>query len=268
MSAPELEALLDCARNAVQRAGAHAMANLHRRAEAVARTQHDVKLALDHECQRVIETAIHAVFPDHHILGEEGSKPGSTDGYLWIVDPLDGTVNFSHGIPYWCHSVAVQRDGETVAGAVFAPLYRELYAAHAEGPATCNGQPIQVSATATLAQSLVLTGLEKNFDQHSDSVEVARAVGMAAQKMRLLGAAALDLCQLACGRADGFYESGLYIWDVAAADLICRRAGARTKIIDLHGGANTKFRYFAANGHMYDELLTLLGRFPAWLGGA
>ena len=268
MTAPSLETLLACACDAAQRAGAHALANRHRRSEAVARTQHDVKLALDHECQGVIERAIHAVFPAHEILGEEGSRAGSAQGYRWIVDPLDGTVNFSHGLPYWCHSVAVQRDGETVAGAVYAPLYGELYAAHAEGPATCNGEPIRVSTAATLAQSLMLTGLEKNFDQHSDSVEVARAVGTASQKMRLLGAAALDLCQLACGRADGFYESGLYIWDVAAADLIGRRAGARSQIIDLPAEQTHKFRYLATNGHIHDELLALLARFPTWLGGA
>jgi myo-inositol-1(or 4)-monophosphatase len=261
-----LSELLQCAVAAVQRAGAHARANMHRRAEHITRAAHDVKLALDLECQREIEQTIHAHFPDHAILGEEGGRHGDADEWLWVVDPLDGTVNFSHGIPYWCHSVAAQRGGETVAAAVYAPIFDELFTATAEGPALCNGQPIRVSDTPTLGEALLLTGVEKNFDQYSDSIEVARAVATAAQKIRLLGAAALDLCQVACGRADGFYESGLNVWDVAAADLICRRAGAVTRTIARIG--SHKLRYIATNGKIDDELMTVLSRYPAWLSGA
>jgi myo-inositol-1(or 4)-monophosphatase len=260
------DALLRCAVEAVRRAGAHARANMHRRAEHVARAAHDVKLALDHECQREIERTIRAQFPAHAILGEEGGLQGDAGGWLWVVDPLDGTVNFSHGIPYWCHSVAVQRSGETLAAAVYAPVFDELFTATAEGPALCNGAPIRVSDTPTLAEALLLTGVEKNFDQYSDSIEVARAVAAAAQKIRLLGAAALDLCQVACGRADGFYESGLNVWDVAAADLICRRAGAVACTVARIGAH--KVRYIATNGRIDAELMTLLGRYPSWLVGA
>lgn len=259
-------ALLRCAEEAVRLAGAHARANHHRRAEYVSRAAHDVKLALDHECQRIIEQTIHRHFPDHPILGEEGSTEGSVPGYLWIVDPLDGTVNFSHGIPYWCHSVAVQWNGETLAGAIFAPPFEELFTATADGPALLNGEPIRVSATPALRESLLLTGLEKNFDQYSDSIEVARAIATTAQKMRLLGAAALDLCQVACGRADGFYESGLNLWDVAAGDLICRRAGALVRTVAKLGP--TKYRYIATNGRIDGELMNLLARYRSWMAGS
>lgn len=265
MSAVSPADLLACAVEAVRRAGAHAMANLSRRGETIARTAHDVKLALDHECQRTIESVIHAAYPSHPILGEEGSRAGADAGYLWIVDPLDGTVNFSHGLPYWCHSVAVQRNGETLAGAVFSPLYQELYSAAVDAPALCNDEPIHVSDTPAVAQSLLLTGLEKNFDQHSQSLEVARAVATSAQKMRLLGAAALDLCQLAGGRADGFYESGIHLWDVAAGELIVRRAGGRCQ--NLAQLSDVKCRYVATNGHIHDELMAILGRFELWIGG-
>ncbi len=261
-----VERLLACAVEASRSAGAHAMANLHRRAEHVSRAAHDIKLALDHECQRVIERTIHRHFPDHAILGEEGNTEGSVEGYLWIVDPLDGTVNFSHGIPYWCHSIAVQWNGETLAGAIYAPRYDELFTATVDGPALLNGDPIHVSATPTLAESLLLTGLEKNFDQYSDSIEVARAIATNAQKMRLLGAAALDLCQVACGRADGFYESGLNLWDVAAGDLICRRAGATCRTVAKLGP--TKYRYIATNGRIDVELMSLLARYQSWLSGS
>jgi myo-inositol-1(or 4)-monophosphatase len=265
VSGPSSADLLACAVEGVRRAAAHALANEHRRGEMVSSTQHDVKLALDHECQRVIEGVIRGAFPSHAILGEEGETEGDAGSILWIVDPIDGTVNFSHGIPYWCHSVAVQRDGRTVAAAVYAPVYRELFEAREDAAATLNGAPIRVSATPTLARSLMLTGLEKNFDQHSQSVEVARAVAVSVQKMRLLGAAALDLCQIACGRADGFYESGLNIWDVAAAELICQQAGGRT--LNLAQLTKTKFRYIASNGLIHDELLALLAPFESWMAG-
>lgn len=262
---PELSSWLACAEEAVRRAGAHALANLHRRSESVSRAAHDVKLALDFECQRLIEETIRARFPSHAILGEEGQSGGDKSAPVWIVDPLDGTVNFSHGIPYWCHSVAVEWEGRVVAGAVYSPPLGELYTAVENGPALMNGRPIAVSSTARLSEALILTGMEKNFDQYSDSLEVARAVATNAQKLRLLGAAALDLCQVACGRADGFYESGLNVWDVAAADLICRRAGAKGQIIARI--SPTKFRYVAATPPVFDELMTLLARFPAWMAG-
>ncbi len=265
MSTPAPKDLLACAIEAVRRAGAHAMANLHRRNETIALAEHDVKLALDRECQTLIESVIHAEFPAHPILGEEGRRAGDDARFRWIVDPLDGTVNFSHGLPYWCHSVAVQRDGETIAAAVYAPVFGEVYSASANSPAMCNEEPIRVSETKELARSILLTGLERNFDQHPQSVEVARAVSTAAQKMRLLGAAALDLCQLACGRADGFYESGIHLWDIAAGEFLIRRAGGRCQ--SLAQLSDVKCRFLATNGHIHDELIALLTPFECWMSG-
>lgn len=257
--------LLACAVEAVRRAEAHAMANLSRRNEVIELLQHDVKLALDHECQRIIEDVIRSAYPDHEILGEEGNRAGADQRYRWIVDPIDGTINFSHGLPYWCHSVAVQVGGETVAAAVLAPPVQELYAASVDTPAVCNDEPIHVSDTLTLARSLILTGLERNFDQHPQSVEVARAVTRAVQKMRLCGAAALDLCQLACGRADGFYESGIHLWDVAAGEFLVRRAGGVCQ--NLAQLSDVKCRYLATNGKIHEELIALLGEFDIWISG-
>ncbi|MCO5045154.1 MAG: inositol monophosphatase [Kiritimatiellae bacterium] len=258
--------LLACAAEAVRRAGAHAVANQSRRTEAIAVAEHDVKLALDQECQAIIESVIHSAYPSHSILGEEGRREGGDANYRWIVDPLDGTVNFSHALPYWCHSVAVQRGGETLAAAVFAPVFGEVYAASLETPAVCNEEPIRVSEIRTLGESVLLTGLERNFDQHPQSVEVARAVSLAAQKMRLMGAAALDLCQLACGRVEGFYESGIHLWDVAAGEFIIRRAGGRCQ--NLAQLSEVKCRFLATNGHIHDELIALLRPFEIWLSGA
>lgn len=263
MNAPSPADLLACAVEAARAAGEHAVRNEARRGEAVGRTLHDVKLALDHECQRVAEEVIRGAYPRHHILGEEGGGRGDASQPLWIVDPIDGTVNFSHGLPYWCNSIAVQVDGRTVAAAVGAPVYRELYTARIDGPALCNDRPIRVSDTDDLARAMILTGLEKNFDQHSQSLEVTRAISLSVQKLRLLGAAALDLCLVACGRADGFFESGLHLWDVAAAELIIQRAGGRAEVLCQLGP--NKMRYISSNGVLHGALRGLLERFPTWM---
>ena len=129
MIAIEPKKLLLTAQQAVSQAAAHANANLHRREESLSIDAHDIKLALDVECQALIETCIHESFPEHAILGEEGATPKLDMPYEWIIDPIDGTVNFSHGFPHWCSSVAVQYKGKTVAGAVYAPETDELFSA-------------------------------------------------------------------------------------------------------------------------------------------
>lgn len=263
MSPPSQGDLLACAVEVVRAAGAHAVRNESRRQEALQRTAHDVKLALDHECQRKMEEVIQGAYPRHHILGEEGGGRGDASQPQWILDPIDGTVNFSHGLPYWCHSAAVQVDGRTVAGAVLAPAYGELYTACADTPALCNERPIRVSDVETLDRAMVLTGLEKNFDQHSRSLEVTRGIVLKVQKLRLLGAAALDLCQIACGRADVFFESGLHVWDIAAAELIIQRAGGHAE--NLAKFSDVRFRYFASNAALRAPFLDLLAQWPDWL---
>lgn len=262
VNTPDWADLGAVARAAARAAGEHALQHQARRQDALVRSAHDVKLVLDHECQAVAEGVIHRAFPHHHFLGEEGGAAGDGSQPQWIVDPIDGTVNFSHGLPYWCNSVAVSVGGRVVAGAVYAPVLQQMYAATAETPATCNDQPIRVSDTVTLDRALVLTGVEKNFDQYPESNQVVTGVASRVQKLRLLGAAALDLCMVAAGRADAFYESGLNIWDVAAAAHIVERAGGRTEIIArLPGG---RLRFIAANAHLDQPFRELLQAYPLW----
>ncbi len=262
MTAVSQADLLACAEAAARAAGAHALLHQARRQEVVSRTQHDVKLVLDHECQAVAEGIIRGAFPSHHFMGEEGGSAGDGSQPQWIVDPIDGTVNFSHGIPYWCHSVAVQVGGRTVAGAVYAPTLGCLYAATLDGPATCNGEPIRVSGVRELKHALVLTGVAQNLDQYPQATEVVCGVVGQVQKLRLLGAAALDLCQVAHGRAEVFYESGLNLWDVAAAALIVERAGGHTEIIARL--SNGRLRILAANDELWQPFRSLLQRYPMW----
>lgn len=249
---PSHDELLACAVEAAKAAGHHALNNSHRRGHVARRFAHDVKLDLDMECQRKAEDVIRAAFPEHKILGEEGGSFDAEAELLWIVDPIDGTVNFLHGLPLWCSSVAVRAGGEIVAGAVVLPVMKECFTATLSGPAMCNHEPIHVSATESLGDALVLTGLSKNIGENLHTFDVLKAVSMKVQKARIMGAAAVDICYVAGGRADAYIEAGIFLWDIAAAGLIARRAGARTEIIEKL--SEVRFRYLCTNGNIHDAL--------------
>lgn len=199
------------------------MKNFHRRGEIAQSFDHDVKLVMDIECQRIAESVIHKSFPEHAVLGEEGSIV-KEHAFEWIIDPIDGTANYTQGLPYWCCSIAARRDSEILAGCVFVPVLDECYTATADGPALCNGEPIRPADVTTLKKATFFTGLTKDIDDRAVSFfgEAARAM----QKVRIMGSAAIDVCHVACGRSDGYFEPGLYLWDIAAAGLIAERAGA------------------------------------------
>lgn len=256
MSYPSLSELLACATAASNEACAHAMGNLHRRKEADAVFQHDVKLALDRECQEKAEAVIRRTFPQHEILGEESATHEKRKGLCWVIDPIDGTVNFSHGLRFWCNSIACQIDGETVAAVVQAPALGELYTATAERPSELNGERISVSAVNELSGALALTGLAKSFGTDDTAFDFLKAVGTRVRKVRLLGAAALDICQIAAGRVECFFEAGIYLWDIAAGDLIVKQAGGKTQVVEQL--SDLKMRYFASNGHVHAELAEVL----------
>jgi len=223
MSGLSAEALLKVCVDAARAAGEHALNNLHRRKEISESFDHDVKLVLDSECQRVAEGVIHQHVPDHAILGEEGSI-SKEHAFEWIIDPIDGTANYTRGFPFWCSSVAVRYDSEILAGCIFVPGLDECYTATAAGPALCNGEPIHVSDTKTLKEAVLFTGLTKDIDERS--VSFFGTAARTTHKVRIMGSAAMDICHVACGRSDAFFEAGLYLWDVAAAGLIAERAGA------------------------------------------
>ena len=210
--------------NAARAAGCHAMDHRPRRGEIHERFAHDIKLKLDHECQAVAERIVHQSFPSSIIVGEEGSREGSGD-IEWIIDPIDGTVNYFHGLNWWCSSVAVRVNNRIVAGAVYAPEVNMLFTASVNGAAHLNQSVIKASGISTLADALVVTGSEKELSPDAPPLATAQQLAPHVQKIRILGAAALDICQVACGSVDVFFQKGLYIWDVAAAGLIVERAG-------------------------------------------
>jgi myo-inositol-1(or 4)-monophosphatase len=223
MNQPTNQQLLDVCIEAARTTGNHGLNNLHRREEIAQSFDHDVKLVMDSECQRVAENVIHRHFPDHSILGEEGCS-ATEHKTEWIIDPIDGTANYSRGLPSWCCSVAVRHGGNVLAGCVFVPLLNECYSASADGPALCNGSPIHVSHVPTLTQSIFFTGLTKDIDPRS--LLLFKDAAPQVNKIRLIGSAAMDICHVACGRSDAYFEPGIYIWDIAAARLIAERAGA------------------------------------------
>lgn len=260
MTPPPSDLLLQTAADAVRAAGRHALENRGRCREYVERSAHDVKLALDLECQRVAEAVIARAWPRPRVLGEEGGSGAGPDELVWVIDPIDGTVNFSHGMPLWCSSVAVLRAGETLAGAVFVPDLDELYTAAWDGPPERNGARIAVSDTDRLAEAMILTGVSKHMDSNPEALRFMAAIAARAQKVRVMGAAAVDICHVACGRADGYFESSIYLWDVAAAGLVARRAGGRAEI--LHSFSAVHLQYLCTNGRIHGELKALLAGNP------
>ncbi len=219
--------LLDTAICAAEAAGNHAMANKARRTETTETFAHDVKLVLDVECQKIAETVIASEFPEHGILGEEDIRPNPAEGYEWIIDPIDGTMNYTHGFPYWCASVAVRYHGKILAGCVFAPEFNTYYTAHTEAPALCNSEPIHASDTQFMDESMIFTGISKHMESTSEPhFKAVETLALNTRKIRITGSAALDMCHVAAGSCDGYFETGIYLWDHAAAGLIAEQAGA------------------------------------------
>lgn len=216
---------------AARRAGEHVLANLHRRHDASSVKRADIKHKLDVEAEEVAISVIRSAFPDHAILAEESCNTTPTDAdVLWIIDPIDGTVNFFHGLPIWCCSIAVQVKGVTTAAAVYLPEMGELYEATIDGPALCNSSPIRVSDATQLELAMIATGADK-WDSNSAPFRFLNRIAAMAQRPRILGAAALDLCYVAAGKIDGYFESGIYLWDVAAGKLIVERAGGKCTVM-------------------------------------
>jgi myo-inositol-1(or 4)-monophosphatase len=245
--------LLAICMEAAKAAGHHARVNESRRRQILQAGQHDVKLALDVECQQKAENVIRAHWREHAILGEE-SKSSAVQGDrpLWIIDPIDGTVNFMHGLPYWCSSVAVQIAGRTVAGAVYMPVLGELFTAAREKPALLNGKTIRVSSTPRLEEALVFAGLSKHLGKDAATLAVFEAISFRARKTRLMGAAAVDICNVACGRGDGYFESSIHLWDVAAAGLVLECAGGKVEVLEQFDPV--RMRYLGTNGLVHEEL--------------
>jgi myo-inositol-1(or 4)-monophosphatase len=199
-------------------------------------TPTDLVSEADIEAERALRGVLAARRPDDAVLGEEGGDRGAgTSGVRWIVDPLDGTVNFLFGIPQWAVSVACEDGDGLVAGVVLDPLRDETFAATRDGPATRDGAPVEASSRGELATAMVGTGFAYDAEVRAVQAEVAARVLPRVRDLRRMGSAALDLAWTACGRYDAFYERGLQSWDRAAGELLCARAGLELRELRPHG---------------------------------
>jgi len=244
--------LLETAKASARAAGMHARNNRHRCQDADKIESHDIKLVLDRECQEVAEQTILEKFPSHGILGEENSIASDSE-YEWIIDPIDGTINFFHSLSHWCSSIAVRKEGEMIAGAVFLPDFDEMYAASANGPALCNDIPIKPTDTRSIDQSMLLYGLGKSPDSNASPYDCIRILYHKFHITRVLGAAAVDLCFVACGKADAYIDNHIHIWDVAAGGLIAQRAGANLAILEQE---EKRIQVICSSPGISDELLS------------
>ena len=224
----------------------------------------DLVTEADTDSEKIIIETIQQAFPDHTILAEEsGLNQGRVD-HMWIVDPLDGTTNFAHRLGLFAISIAFALQQEIVLGVVLSPTTGELYTAIRGQGAYLNGRPINVSKAKTVSESLLVTGFPYNVQEILDPVITRFASCLqASQGIRRLGAAALDLCYLADGRFDGFWEQNLKPWDTAAGALIAREAGATVTDFANNPFMMDKTEILATNGHIHAEMLGLLNPNPS-----
>ncbi|MBE2181014.1 MAG: inositol monophosphatase [Chthoniobacterales bacterium] len=208
---------------------------------------HDIKLEIDRRTQKVIEDHILARHPDHAILGEEGIRGGTGD-CEWIIDPLDGTVNYFYGLPHFATTIAVRRNEELLAGVIHDPMRDETWTVEVGGQALLNGHPIRVSTRTDLQECIVSMGVSKTIETIDSTLPVFNRSIRRVKKMRMLGSAALDIAYVATGRLDAYIEGTIGLWDIAAGVLLVRAAGG---VVDLepHPGATGKFRISATSGH-------------------
>jgi myo-inositol-1(or 4)-monophosphatase len=214
---------------------------------------------VDRQSEAYIMGRIRSAYPDHGILSEESSEILSPSPYRWIVDPLDGTTNYAHNYPCFCVSIAVERKGELLAGAVFDPLLEELFTATPGNGAFRNGERIRVSATDNLRQSLLATGFAYDVKTSRDNnLEFFREFVFTGQAIRRDGSAALDMCYLACGRFDGFWELKLRPWDTAAGLLILMEAGGVATRLDGSPYDIHQPDILASNGRIHGQMLAVV----------
>jgi myo-inositol-1(or 4)-monophosphatase len=210
----------------------------------------------DHASEKAIFDIIKNDFPDHFLLSEEAGEIIMDSTYKWIIDPIDGTVNFAHGIPICCVSIGIEQDGEIIMGAVYNPFINEFYFAQKGFGASLNDNKIEVSKEREVGKACLVTGFPYTYlDNKNGPLEVFARLIRKGVPVRRLGSAAMDLCWVAAGRFDGFYEHKLQAWDSAAGFLIVEEAGG--KVTDFTGKHYSPYQphIVATNGKIHDELL-------------
>jgi myo-inositol-1(or 4)-monophosphatase len=269
MDSVPLNKVLASAVAAAKAAGAVMRKNLNAEKKANEITSHDIKLELDVRCQKLIEKILHAAFPKISLLGEEGDAGDESAEYRWVVDPIDGTVNFARGIPHASVSIALQQrvsnpkrnngvhgtrstEHETLLGVIYDPFQDELWTAIRGQPARMNGRVIRVSKRQNLNQCIASIGFAKNRSNLERALPYFIWLARRVMKIRMMGSAALALTYVATGRLDVYIERGISLWDVAAGGLIVECAGGKFWLEAIPG--RYKYRMIASNGLVHKKL--------------
>jgi len=255
----EFEKYLLRTETAIRLAGALLKKNLNTRAEAFHKGEVDLVTDLDRQSQKLLVGEILSSFPGHAVLAEEDFLADGDSGFRWLIDPLDGTTNYSHTLPVFTVSVALELRGEIVGGIVYDPMREEMFRAEAGSGAYLNGERIRVSQVAALDRSLISTGFPYDVRQTAcNNLDHWGNFLVRAQAVRRCGSAAMDLCYVACGRFDGFWEMKPKPWDIAAGAFMVREAGGRVTSFSggpfKHDGLET----LASNGLIHDQMLEVL----------
>ena len=245
---------------AVTRAGDLQMARFGSEVHVEKKGAIDLVTEVDVAVERMFRELIAARYPDHDVLAEEMGQTSSGARHRWVFDPLDGTTNYAHGIPIFCATVALEIDGVPYVAAVYDPNRRELFTAERGAGAWLNGQPLHVSAARSLTDSVLVTGFPYDIREPQrmrDILTLFTGFLGHARAIRRLGSAAIDLCWVAAGRMDGFWEQALQPWDVMGGALIVQEAGGQVTNLDgspwdAHGG-----NVLATNGHIHAEMLRI-----------
>jgi myo-inositol-1(or 4)-monophosphatase len=214
----------------------------------------------DHASEKAIIEVINSKFPGHYIMSEEAGEIIQDSNYKWIIDPIDGTVNFAHAIPLCCVSIGIEKDGEMILGAVYNPNMNELFIAEKGKGATLNDMPIHVSKKQEVLRACLVTGFPYTYLDLPENgpIDIFERLIRKGIPVRRLGSAAIDLCWVACGRFDGFYEHKLEAWDSAAGYLMVEEAGGKVTDFDGKKYSPYQHRIVATNGIIHDELMEVI----------
>ncbi len=238
---------IEVAKEAAETAGALLRANFAKPLTVNAATAHDIKLEIDVLAQDLIARILLDRFPEHALYGEEGIVGDQASDHQWVVDPLDGTVNFFYGIPHFCVSIALRFRGEVIAGVIYDPIRDELWSGEKGALPLLNGKPFRVSPRATLAEAVVSIGFAKTSATIDAGLPLLEKMVHRVRKCRMMGSAALDLAYVACGRLDAYIEQGISLWDIAAGWLLVESAGGQVQMKPRDDQPD-KFSIVASNG--------------------
>ncbi|SYZ72395.1 Inositol-1-monophosphatase [Candidatus Zixiibacteriota bacterium] len=261
LTAREIDRYLRFARNLAEEAGRILIRRANRNNEIRYKGRVNLVTAADMASQKYIVRAIEKEYPGHSILAEEAEARERNSEYRWIIDPLDGTTNYAHGFPFYCVSIALEFRGEIMLGVVYDPGRDELFAAGLGRGAYLNGRKIRVTSEAKLAHALLATGFPYDIGvTQEDNLNNYIRFAKGARGIRRAGSAALDLCYVACGRCDGFWELKLSPWDTAAGKLMVEEAGGR--VTDFSGKKYSIYnRYIiASNGAIHGQMKSILAK--------